>query len=232
MTLRFLFLGDFKGAYEMRKGDLLWMVVLLAIAACLIMPVTHQVFVGLTAAHPFLIGFAKFFVLASMGELLALRIVTGGWMAPKGLLQRALVWGFLGMAIVLIFDVFAGGVMGSLKKGLLPGADSKLAFAFFVSTIMNLTFAPAMMLTHRMTDTYLDLKYEGKAAGVADIVERIDWQGFVAFVLLKTIPFFWIPAHTITFLLPPEYRVLAAALLSIALGAILAFAKKKSPTHA
>jgi hypothetical protein len=32
----------------------------------------------------------------------------------------------------------------------------------------------------------------------------------------------------VTFLLPPEYRVLMAALLSIALGAILAFAKKKS----
>ena len=153
-------------------------------------------------------------------------------MAPKGLLQRALIWGFLGMAIVLVFDVYAGGVTGALKKGLLPGVDSKLAFAFFVSTIMNLTFAPAMMLTHRMTDTYLDLKYEGKAAAVADIVERIDWKGFVSFVLLKTIPAFWIPAHTITFLLPPEYRVLAAALLSIALGAILAFAKKKSPVKA
>ena len=28
-------------------------------------------------------------------------------------------------AIVLVFDIYAGGVMGSLKKGLLPGADSK-----------------------------------------------------------------------------------------------------------
>ena len=52
-------------------------------------------------------------------------------------------------------------------------------------------------------------------------------DGFVSFVLMKTIPIFWIPAHTITFLLPSEYRVLSAAFLSIALGAILAFAKKK-----
>lgn len=212
----------------MRKGDFLWLLVLLAVAACLVMPATHQAFVAMTAAHPYLIGFAKFFVLATMGELLALRIVTGAWAAPKGLFQRALIWGFLGMAIVLVFDVFAGGVAGSLRKGLLPGGDSKLAFAFFVSAIMNLTFAPAMMLTHRMTDTCIDLRYEGKPAGIADIVARIDWKGFVSFVLLKTIPVFWIPAHTITFLLPPEYRVLAAALLSIALGAILAFAKKKS----
>lgn len=216
----------------MQKGDFLWLLVLLAVIAFLVLPATHLVFMAQTAAHPYLIGFAKFFVLASMGELLALRIVTGGWMAPKGLIQRAIIWGFLGMVIVLIFDVFAGGVTSALKKGLLPGADSKLAFAFFVSTIMNLTFAPAMMFTHRMTDTYLDLKYEGKSASTMDIVGRIDWKGFVSFVLFKTIPFFWIPAHTITFLLPPEYRVLAAALLSIALGAILAFAKKKSPVWA
>jgi hypothetical protein len=212
----------------MRKGDFLWVLALAAVAALLLVPATHQVFMVLTAAHPYLIGFAKFFVLATMGELMALRIVTGAWAAPKGLVQRAVIWGLLGVVIVLIFDIFAGGVMGSLKKGLLPGADSKLAFAFFVSTIMNLTFAPTMMLTHRLTDTWLDLKYEGKGASVPEIVARIDWKGFVSFVLFKTIPFFWIPAHTITFLLPPEYRVLAAALLSIALGAILAFAKKKS----
>jgi hypothetical protein len=212
----------------MRAGDMLWVVALAAVAAFLLVPATHQVFVALTAAHPYLIGFAKFFVLATMGELLALRIVTGAWAAPKGLLPRAVIWGLLGMVIVLIFDVFAGGVMGTLKKGLLPGADSKLAFAFFVSAIMNLTFAPTMMLAHRMTDTWLDLRYEGKPTAAADIVARIDWKGFVSFVLFKTIPIFWIPAHTITFLLPPEYRVLMAAMLSIALGAILAFAKKKS----
>ena len=216
----------------MGMGDLLWGLIVAAVAACFLVPATQQVFLTMTAAHPYLIGFAKFGVLATMGELLALRIVTGHWLAPKGLVQRASLWGLLGVVIVLVFDVYAGGVLGALRKGLLPGADSRLAFAFFVSLLMNLTFAPAMMLTHRMTDTYLDLKYEGKPARVADIVKRIDWEGFVSFVLFKTIPFFWIPAHTLTFLLPPEYRVLAAALLSIALGAILAFAKKKAPARA
>jgi hypothetical protein len=36
-----------------------------------------------------------------------------------------------------------------------------------------------------------------------------------------------IPAHTITFFLSAEYRVLRAAFLSTALGAILAFAKSR-----
>jgi len=214
----------------MLKGDFIWILVLAVIAAGLVAPATHRAFVAGTAAHPFLIGFAKFCVLATLGELLALRIVGGAWKAPAGILQRALIWGLLGMAIVLVFEVYGAGVKGVLAKGLLPGGNSRLAFAFFVSAIMNLTFAPVMMLTHRMTDTYLDLRAEGAPAGMAAIVSRIDWNGFVSFVLLKTIPFFWIPAHTLTFLLPPEYRVLAAALLSIALGAILAFAKKKPRT--
>jgi hypothetical protein len=212
-----------------RKGDLVWFLALALLVALLAVPATHRAFVEATATHPFLIGFAKFLVLATMGELLALRIVRGRWSAPAGLVYRALVWGLIGMAIVLVFDVFATGVAAAMSRGLLPGGQSKLAFAFLVSATMNATFAPAMMLVHRMTDTFIDLRYEQRRprAAIADVVAAIDWQGFVSFVLLKTIPFFWIPAHTITFLLPPEYRVLAAALLSIALGAILAFARRR-----
>jgi hypothetical protein len=46
-------------------------------------------------------------------------------------------------------------------------------------------------------------------------------------VFKKTIPFFWYPAHTITFLLPSEQRVLFAALLGIALGVLLALKNGK-----
>lgn len=214
----------------MRTGDIVWALALGAVVALLASPPTHRAFVEATAAHPFLVGFAKFLVLATMGELLALRIVKGRWSAPAGLGWRAVTWGLIGMAIVLVFDVFASGVAAAMSKSLLPGGNSRLAFAFFVSVTMNATFAPAMMLFHRATDTFMDLRYEQRRPrpGIADVVAAIDWQGFVSFVLLKTIPFFWIPAHTLTFLLPPEYRVLAAAMLSIALGAILAFARRRA----
>ena len=88
------------------------------------------------------------------------------------------------------------------------------------------------MLVHRLTDTWLDLAGGALAripsVGVAAVAGAIDWKGFLGFVLLKTIPLFWIPAHTVTFLLPPELRVLFAAFLSLALGAILAFAKRRA----
>lgn len=212
----------------MKKGDIVWTLVLAALIAILVVPTTHDVFMKFTTAHPYAGGFVKFSILATMGELLAIRIVAGGWIIPKGVIYRAAIWGFLGMAIVLIFDMFASGVMAALSKGLLPGKGSKFAFAFFTSAIMNVTFAPTMMAFHRITDTFIDSKYEGSSTNIGDVVRKIDWAGFVSFVILKTVPIFWIPAHTITFLLPPEYRVLVAAMLSMALGLILAFAKKKA----
>jgi len=214
----------------LKKGDFIWLFSLAAFIAILVVPVTHEMFMKFTAEHAYLGGFSKFFILATMGELLAIRIVTGDWNFPKGLPYRAFIWGLLGTVIVLIFNVFAVGIAGALANGFLPGGNSKFAFAFFVSFTMNLSFAPIMMAFHRVTDTFIDLKYESKGGKVtlSEVIKKIDWDDFVSFVLVKTIPFFWIPAHTITFLLPQEYRVLLAAFLSIALGAILAFAKKKN----
>jgi len=206
----------------------LWILVIALCGAILVIPATREVFLAATKAHPYLMGFVKFGILATMGELLAIRITTGNWTAPKGLHWRSVIWGLIGMLITLIFQIFAGGVTFAMSGGYLPGGENKFLFALFVSTIMNLTFAPTFMAAHRFTDTWLDLRYEGKRnIRVTDVTKRIDWNGFVSFVVIKTIPFFWIPAHTITFLLAPEYRVVVAAFLSIALGGILSFAKRK-----
>lgn len=215
----------------MKKYDFVWLLGITVVFLLLIFPSTHSVFMAATSTHPFQMGFVKFAFLATMGELLALRLVQGDWKKPKGLLYKGIIWGILGMAIVLVFDLYAGGVAGSIKKGLLPSIGGNLGFAFFTSALMNLFFAPTFMAFHRITDTYIDLG-EGKLKRIlkvklSEVVSHIDWDGYVRFVVLKTIPFFWIPAHTATFLLPVEYRVLVAAFLSVALGGILAFAKKR-----
>lgn len=208
----------------MKKGDIIFVLALCLVVLFLINPSTNKIFVEATKLHPYLVGFIKFFVLATMGELLALRIVNQNWTKPQKMCYRALIWGFLGICIVLVFDLFAAGVSSSIAKGLLPGKSSILAFAFFTSTIMNLTFGPVMMGFHRMTDTYLDLVSANKERfNLTTVIKKVDWSNFISFVVLKTIPLFWIPAHTVTFLLPAQYRVLAAAFLSVALGMILAF---------
>ncbi len=213
----------------MRKGDVLFGCGLLGIIIFLMVPLTHRYFLDFTLGHPFMSGFVKFAILASMGELLALRIGGGKWFLPKGMAYRTLIWGLLGIIITLMFNIFASGVEAGLKKGLLPGGESSLAFAFWVSLVMNTSFAPTFMAFHRVTDTFIDLKYKDRFSKVElkVLVDAIDWKGFIGFVLMKTIPFFWIPAHTITFLLPSEYRVLMAAFLSLVLGLILSISKNK-----
>lgn len=212
----------------MKKGDLYWALVIALFTGFVVFPATHEIFVDVTTNHPYVGGFIKFALLATMGELLAIRISSGDWIMPSGVTYRAIIWGFLGIVITLMFQVFATGVRGALDSGYLPGGDSAFLFAFFVSSIMNLTFAPTFMAFHRYTDTYIDIYYEGKRnIKVTDVISRIDWNGFASFVLIKTLPLFWIPAHTITFLLPVQYRVLVAAYLSVALGILLALGKRK-----
>ncbi len=218
----------------MNRGDFLWLAALGVVSSVMLVPASHQVFISATKAHPYVMGFVKFAILATMGELLAIRIGSGMWKMPPGLIHRAAIWGLIGALIVLMFEVFASGVMAAIGKGLLWSGDAstgKMWTAFWISSIINLAFAPVFMTAHRVTDTYIDIVCgEGKPFGkvtLSEVVGRIDWQGLVSFVVCKTIPYFWIPAHTITFLLPPEYRVLMAAYLSIALGAILAYGKRR-----
>lgn len=218
----------------MKRGDFLWLAALCAVSSIMLVPASHQVFVSVTKAHPYLMGFCKFAILATMGELLAIRIGTGAWKKPAGLTYRVAIWGLIGILIVLMFEVFSSGIMSAIKKGLLwSGSEStsNIWAAFWISSIMNFAFGSAFMTLHRITDTYIDIacgenKSFGKVA-LSDVIARIDWQGMISFVICKTIPFFWIPAHTITFLLPPEYRVLMAAYLGIALGIILAYSKRR-----
>lgn len=225
------------GTRMVLKFDILWLAVIAAISAFLLLPAGHEIFIRISTSHVYLMAFIKFAVLATMGELLAARILTGHWSCPSGLVWRAVIWGLLGTLIALVFFLYATGVSSALQKGLLPsvsgqGLGARFLFAFFTSALMNLLFAPTFMAFHRITDTYIDLG-DGKISRImrlelSEVLERIDWSGFVKFVVCKTIPFFWIPAHTVTFLLPAEHRVLAAAFLSIALGAILAVSKKRS----
>ncbi|SMC32966.1 hypothetical protein [Sporomusa malonica] len=218
----------------MNRGDLLWLTALCAVSSILLVPASHQIFVEVTKTHPYFMGFIKFAILATMGELLAIRISGGRWENPPGVIYRSIVWGVIGMLIVLMFEMFSGGVASAVSKGLLwagTGEAHKVWMAFWIAAIMNLVFAPTFMTAHRITDTYIDLIC-GEGIPFSDVklsavLAKIDWQGLISFVVMKTIPLFWIPAHTIVFLLPPEYRILTAAYLSIALGAILAYGKRE-----
>lgn len=196
-------------------------------------------YLALTAAHPFAAGFCKFALLATFGECLAQRWLTGRYVPPGfGLMPHALVWGLLGIAITLAFQIFSAGVPDVLAHGGLPWARDALAgplggrrlfTAFCVSLVMNTMFAPVLMVTHKVFDLHiaawggsLDSLRHVPAPG--QLLASVDWQAMWTVVLFRSVLFFWVPAHTITFLLPAGFRVLFAAVLGAVLGLILAWA--------
>jgi hypothetical protein len=193
--------------------------------------------------HGFFTAFLKFAILATLGELIGLRIKTGFYYKSGfGVLPRAIVWGFLGLTIKYAFIIFASGTPAFLEYMGMKNAATifhsvlslkKLIVSFTISAGLNLIYAPVMMTLHKITDTHI-LTTGGTIKGfftpipVAEILKNLNWDVQWNFVFKKTIPFFWIPAHTITFLLPDDFRVLFAALLGIVLGIILAFANQKT----
>lgn len=211
-------------------AGVLSILVILLFALVLIIPASREVFKTLSNDHPYAMGFVKFALLATIGEILALVIRNRAWSLPYYIGWRMLIWGLIGVAITFMMKTYYFGVAELIAAGLLPGGiegfRGLLLQAFYTAAIMNLTFGPTFMAVHKCTDKYLELRHEGvKKPGLKGVVEGINWYAFVSFTLFKTIPFFWIPAHTLTFLLPTEYQVIAAAALSIALGVILSLKK-------
>lgn len=210
---------------------LVWLLVFCGAVAGLLVEPTAGWFKAATAAHPYLMGFGKFVLLGTMGELLGARIATGRWrLGGVRLWQRALVWGAIGVMLALVIPLFSAGVDALLGRGMIPGAGLALAPALWKSVLMNLIFGFEMMVFHRFTDTLIGRGRLFSAWPAVEIFRSIDWRNMFRVVGLAVL-WFWIPAHTVTFLLPEIYRVAAAALLGIALGLIMGFASKKAQAH-
>ncbi len=191
------------------------------------------------SSFPFVMSFLKFAILATTGELIGLRIRTGKYFVPGfGILPRAIVWGILGITIQAAFIIFARGVPLLLEFAGLQGSTeamagsltaAKVGVAFSISLLLNIFYAPVLMTAHKITDSHIEinggtLRGFFSTVNVSQILKGIDWDTHYGFVLKKTIIFFWIPAQTVNFLMPEQFRVLIAAVYGVILGVILAFA--------
>lgn len=210
----------------MKKTDPIAVLFILAVTTLFVHPYTYGVYSEWYAAAPALLSFLKFAVLATFGEMLVARLQKGRYLPPKfGLLPKAVVWGILGVAIWLAFGIFSRGVTATLFPRLIrPDFGMRLLNAFAISFFMNIIFAPVMMLTHHLTDMYIERnkgRFPLRNFRLQPLLEGINWNKMWGFVFRKTIPLFWIQAHTVTFLLPEEIRVLFAVILSVVLGLLL-----------
>ncbi len=227
----------------MKRNDLIFTgAIILFFLPFFVSPAVYNWYNTFNADHGMIMSFIKFGILATLGEVIGLRIKTGKYNVPGfGILPRAIVWGFLGLTIKLAFVIFGSGTisfltymgMGNAAEAMAGGfSGAKLFVAFCTSVFMNTIYAPVMMTFHKITDTHI-VNNGGTVSGLlkpinfSKILTGLNWDVQWNFVFKKTIPLFWYPAHTITFLLPADFQVLFAALLSIALGLILAIASQK-----
>lgn len=227
----------------MKKSDFLFILFVAAVFLPFVfLSGLYDWYKAFNAEHAYVMAFLKFGVLATLGETLGLRIKTGRYSEVGfGVWPRAVVWGLLGIWIAVAMKVFSTGaphivqylgVEGAVEAMKSSFGWQKLLGAFSISVLMNTSFAPVFMTVHKITDTHI-LNNKGKLScllkpiAFGDLLAGINWKVQWSFVFKKTIPYFWIPAHTITFLLPSDMQVLFAALLGIALGVLLAIAAVK-----
>ncbi|GAB4187594.1 MAG: hypothetical protein Kow00108_24490 [Calditrichia bacterium] len=163
-------------------------------------------------SNPLLSAFIQFAVLGTIGEIISLSLknkkLTIGGTIPQ-LAAKIFAWGILGVFIKYGFVAMKGTVKALIFHQLFPGFFEKGFFwAFAVSVVTNVFFGPQMMYFHRLEENVIHRKCDFSGLDFA----------------LKTLIWFWIPAHTVTFMLPSEFQIGLAALWSIALGIILGLA--------
>lgn len=185
------------------------------------------VFSAWTRAHPFGMGFAKFFLLGTFGEVLKRRLTLGSWALDRPL-PRAVVWGVFGMWFALAFPAFEAVVEGLVARGLWPARVPWLAesvwTAFSKSVWLNALgmYGWGMMVTHNYCDFVIH--NGGRKWSLRAYADQADARFLLAFIP-KTL-LFWIAAQTFNYLLPAEWRVFVAALLAIVLGFLLGVGRR------
>jgi hypothetical protein len=171
-------------------------------------------------AHPILSAIIQFAILGTLGEVAARNVAAKRWhypFSPAMTLWKMLVWSLLAVCIKYAFVGFNGFVDGlvSNRSPLLPATfleKGSFLRALAISFFMNLQFGPFLILIHRLLDNLME--------------KEKTWRGIDKG--LYSLLWFWIPAHTVTFMLPKEFQIGLAALWSLALGFILGFIRRRT----
>jgi len=172
-------------------------------------------YISWVSQQPLLSAAIQFGILGTLGEIISHTIRNKRVGLPNTTLEmlgKMFAWALLGIVIKYGFTAMKGSVLNLLEYGLLPEfCREGIGWAFSVSVMTNVFFGPQMMYFHRIEDNIILRRWSFTGIGTA----------------LKTLLWFWIPAHTVTFLLPAEYQIGLAAAWSIALGIILGLSIKE-----
>jgi len=170
-------------------------------------------YIELVKSAPILTAMVQFAVLGTFGDIVARWLGERRLFMPfdaRSVVLKMLEWAALAVCIKYAFVGFNGFADVLTGHGLLPELGL-FWHAFAVSAFMNLQFGPFLVIAHRLLDNA--------------IAGRPNWANLDKGLL--TLLWFWIPAHTVTFMLPRELQIGLAALWSVALGALLGFYNRR-----
>jgi hypothetical protein len=170
-------------------------------------------YVRFVSTYPIWSAMLQFAVLGTFGEIISRWIVKKRILYPFTLMEtvwKMISWSILAICIKYAFVGFEGFVDALVyhqPHAFLPliFKESTFFHAFAKSILINLQFGLFLVVFHRILDNMFLLNKNWR---------RLD-QAFL------TLIWFWIPAHTLTFILPPEYQIGLAALWSVVLGLLL-----------
>ncbi|MDP2302799.1 MAG: hypothetical protein Q8N03_10305 [Ignavibacteria bacterium] len=170
-------------------------------------------YVETVKAYPIITAMIQFAILSTLGDMISKWVIQKRIFLPftyKTVILKMLEWAFLAVCIKYAFVGFNYFVQGLVEKSLLPGLNYFWE-AFAISATMNLQFGPFLVIMHRLLDNLI--AKENNWANIDKGMYSLLW--------------FWLPAHTITFMLPKPFQIGLAALWSVVLGLILGYYNSK-----
>lgn len=174
-------------------------------------------YISIVQKCPIFSAMVQFAILGTLGDCVAKWIQNKKIFWPFGLKEsiwKPIEWAFLAILIKAAFVGFNGFIDSLISYGLLPhhfSHQGSFLRAFGISVSMNVQFGVLLVLLHRILD-YLPF---GKTK----------WTNIHKG--LYSLLWFWIPAHTVTFMLPKDFQIGLAAFWSVMLGLILGLFNRK-----
>jgi hypothetical protein len=171
-------------------------------------------YVELVKEYPIYSAMVQFAILGTLGDIFSKWMQQGKVHKPYKIsiiLLKMLEWAIIAVTIKYAFTGFQGFIDSLIAHNLLPEL-SNFGRAFTVSVTMNLQYGLFLVIFHRFLDNVIAKQHNWK---------NID-KGMFSLI------WFWIPAHTITFMLEKPFQIGLAALWSVVLGFILGYYNREN----
>jgi hypothetical protein len=173
-----------------------------------------NLYVELVKTYPIYSAMIQFAVLGTFGDIISKWMQQGKFFLPYKLniiFLKMLEWAIIAITIKYAFVGYQGFVDSLVAYHLLPELGL-FGRALSVSVAMNLQYGLFLVIFHRFLDNL--------------IAKQNNWNNIDKGMF--SLIWFWIPAHTITFMLDKPYQIGLAAVWSVVLGIILGFYNREN----